>query len=448
MAATVPYPVRVEGEFEQPSRWLWLVKWLLLVPHFIVLALLWVAFGLLALISFVALLFGGRYPRGIFEFNVGVLRWTWRVMFYAFGANGTDRYPPFTLSEVPDYPARFSVEYPAGQRHGFRLIGWWLAGIPQYIVAGVFAGGVLGWGGRSLPWGGVIGLLVCVSLIVLLFRGAYPRSIFDFVLGLDRWVLRVAAYAAVMTPEYPPFRVDPGEHEPGGEQLVLPGAETPAVAPVAASRRWGFGRVLAVIAGTMVLLVGLGALAGAIAALVFDQTQRDAGGYLTTGTRTFATGTYALTSQPVRTHGWSGILGTVRIRVSSAAPVFVGIGPRGDVDRYLTGVGRAVATTGDAGARDFRTVPGGAPATRPGAQDFWVAATSGAGTRTLTWPATGGSWRLVVMNSDGGSGVRAGLALGATVPDLGWISVGLFAGATILLLVGGIVLYAALRRAA
>jgi hypothetical protein len=236
-AAQALYPLQVDGQLDQPlSRWLWLVKWVLIIPHVIVLVFLWIAFVVLTIVAFFSILFTGRYPRGIFDVNAGVLRWTWRVCFYSYNALGTDRYPPFTLADVPDYPARLNVEYPQALSRGLVLVKWWLLALPHYLVVGVFAGGA--WAGFNAAsdhggWssgGGLIGLMVLIAGVALLFTGRYPRSIFDFTMGMNRWVFRVCAYATLMTDAYPPFRLDMGAHE-SGPDAAGSDAVTPTPAP-------------------------------------------------------------------------------------------------------------------------------------------------------------------------------------------------------------------------
>ena len=236
---TVPtaYPVHVDASLDAPSRLLWLVKWLLAIPHYVVLVFLWLAFLVLSLVAFVAILVTGRYPRPLFEFNVGVLRWTWRVGYYAYGALGTDRYPPFTLAEDVDYPAQLRVDYPEHLSRGLVLVKTWLLALPHYLGVGFFVGGttVLGTtaadrtddGRMAAAQTGLIGLLVLIAAVVLAVTGRYPRAVFDFILGMNRWVLRVAAYAALMTDKYPPFRLDLGGHEPGDDASLVLGTTTP-----------------------------------------------------------------------------------------------------------------------------------------------------------------------------------------------------------------------------
>ena len=196
-----PYPLSLRGELDPDlSRWLWLVKLFLIIPHLILLAFLWVAAIVVAVIALFAILFTGRYPRGLFDFNVGVLRWTWRVGFYSLSALGTDRYPPFSLHST-DYPADISVEYPERLSQWLVLVKWPFLLIPHYIIVSFFQG-------SSQQFGGLKLILVIFASVTILFTKRYPSGIFEFVMGLNRWTFRVAAYALLMTDQYPPFRLD------------------------------------------------------------------------------------------------------------------------------------------------------------------------------------------------------------------------------------------------
>ncbi|NUS44544.1 MAG: DUF4389 domain-containing protein [Mycobacteriaceae bacterium] len=208
------YPARLRGGLDEShlSRGLWLVKWLLAIPHYVVLLFLWIGFVFATVAAAFVILFTGRYPRAIFDYNVGVLRWTWRVQYYSWTVLGSDRYPPFTL-RATDYPADVQVEYPENLSRGLVVVKWWLLVIPHYLLVAAMTGS--GWdNGEGSTGISLLGVLVLVAAVALLFTGRYPRSLFDFVLGINRWVFRVIVYAALMRDEYPPFRLDQGPDEP------------------------------------------------------------------------------------------------------------------------------------------------------------------------------------------------------------------------------------------
>lgn len=222
------YPVRVDARKDESlSRWLWLAKFLLVIPHVIVLAALWLAALGTTVIAGFAILFTERYPRPLFDFAVGVLRWTWRVGFYSTSAFGTDRYPPFRLGSDPGFPADLYVPYPERLSRGLVLVKWWLLAIPHYLVVAALSGG---WGGAHV---GLIGLLTIIAAVALLFTGDYPASLFDFIVGCNRWCLRVAAYALLLTDDYPPFRLDMGGPDPASPTPEPPTTDRyPDPAPV------------------------------------------------------------------------------------------------------------------------------------------------------------------------------------------------------------------------
>ena len=407
---TRAYPVRLTAtpEPDGPSRGLWLVKWLLVIPHAVVLAFLWLAFAVLTVVAFVAILVTGRYPRTIFDFTVGVLRWSWRVSYYAYGNLGTDRYPPFSLRSDPDYPADLHVEYPERLSRGLVLVKSWLLAIPHYLIlSALTSSGAAQAVDATDTWvwraPGLLAVLAVIAGVALLFTGRLPQGLYDLLLGLNRWALRVAGYAALMTDAYPPFRLDQG----GPDRF----AATPP--PVPAGSRWTAGPVLSVVAGALALAMGAGMALGAGAMLAARED-----GFVTTPTMSVETQGYAVVTDVLRLEG-AGLdegLGQVRLRAEAddEEEIFLGIGATDDVRTYLAGVGRSVVR---GPWLPERTVPGGPPSGAP-EDATWLAGTSGPGRQELVFEPQEGSWLIVIMPADLGAGLSADVDAGAEFPWL------------------------------
>jgi hypothetical protein len=204
---------------------------------------------------------------------------------------------------------------------------------------------------------------------------------------------------------------------------------------------WTAGRVVSLVFGVLIGLIALGLITGGAFATWATNSQRDAGGFLSTDSHSFSTSTYAITSENIdlgSSSDWtpSSVLGTLRIRATPTGQskgVFIGVGPQAAVNSYLAGVSHLVVSDWVNGDSKDVTVSGNAPRSAPVNAGIWTAKAVGVGTQSLTWRPTGGQWIVVVMNPTGAGGVSVTADAGATIPDLAWIAVGLFAVGVILL---------------
>jgi hypothetical protein len=381
------------------------------------------------------------------------------------------------------------VDYPERLSRGLVLVKWWLLALPHYVVIGFFVGGASYTvsefdgeeGGAVVSSTGLIGVLVLVASVVLLVTGRYPRPVFDLLLGLNRWVLRVAAYAALMTDRYPPFRLDMGGDDPDGH-LVLnpprpetplqggtpeppppsapapsPPSTPPAAPPPTTSSGWGAGRVVALVIGCLLLFSGLTTGAAALAMSVTDEVARDQDGFLMTPAKTLDTSTYAITSDRLELSVDEGVpawapesmfgRGRVVADPQGEGELFVGVASTTDVDAWFGDTARVVVDDLTGTVR-YRAEGSAELDGLPGDADFWVASEQGTGRQTVTWDLTNGDWTVVVMNADGASGVIARVQVGATLPVFGWATAWLWWTTAGLVLVGTlvVVLAVATRR--
>ena len=183
------YPARFEITYPtELNRWLPLVKWLLLLPHYIALAFVGIAAFFVLIFGFFAVLFTGRWPRGAFDFLVGTYRWAYRVAAYFHLM--TDAYPPFSLADDPSYPVRLDVDYPEHVANWRPLVQWLLA-IPYLFIASI------------LYW--LTGVLTIAAFFTVLFTKRVPRELFELMVPGIRWSVRGNAYSHFLTDRYPPW---------------------------------------------------------------------------------------------------------------------------------------------------------------------------------------------------------------------------------------------------
>jgi Domain of unknown function (DUF4389) len=183
------FPARFEITYpSELNRWLVLVKWLLVIPHFIALFFVGIGAFFVGIYAFFAVLFTGRWPRGAFDYLVGTFRWAYRVIAYFHLM--TDAYPPFSLADDPGYPVRLDVAYPEHIARWRPLVQWLLA-IPYLFVASI------------LYW--ITGVLTFIAFFTILFTKQVPRGMFEAMVPGLRWNIRGSSYAYFMTERYPPL---------------------------------------------------------------------------------------------------------------------------------------------------------------------------------------------------------------------------------------------------
>jgi len=173
---------------QQSSRLLIFVRWLLVIPHVLLLYLVGMLTGVIGFVAWFAILFTGRYPRGMWDFVVMAQVWSTNVASYILMLR--DEYPPFGEGT---YPVQFDLVYPAQLSRGLIFVKWLLI-IPHLIVLWFL--GIAGFFVYILAW------------FAILVTGRYPRGLFRFMEGLLRWSLRVGIYSNLLTDHYPPFSME------------------------------------------------------------------------------------------------------------------------------------------------------------------------------------------------------------------------------------------------
>jgi len=185
MASGAAYPLRFDVDYpERLSRWKIFLKWLLAFPHLIIIYVISGAMYIPAA-AFLTILFRKKYPRWWFDFLVNFLRYQYRINVYLLLMR--DDYPALDEEQA----VHLDVEYPDDLNRWLPFVKWLLA-LPHLIVLMIL--------------GIVYYVVLIIAWFAILFTARYPRPLFAYSVGVNRWALRVSAYAFyLLTDKYPPF---------------------------------------------------------------------------------------------------------------------------------------------------------------------------------------------------------------------------------------------------
>lgn len=221
-----------------------------------------------------------------------------------------------------------------------------------------------------------------------------------------------------------------------------PASGPPPAGPRSRRRGWSGLRITALVIGSILALISLFFLVVG-GQLTYRWANRD-NGYTSLRSGNVSTPGYALASPQLQLgRRWRTSVGNLRVRATgqgATTPIFLGIGPTGDVSNYLGGVGYTTVNSllvinNGSNVTHSGNAPSGSPATRT----FWLARSSGTGTQTIVWPGKLGNWTVVAMNVNGAPGLTVHGDVAGTVPALPWAAIS-FVGGGVLLLIGSLAL--------
>lgn len=197
------YPVSFEADYaaEGRNRLTTFFRWVVAIPWLVVAYLYGIVASFAVFFAWFAMVFTGRYPRGLYDFNAGYLRMVNRVNGFHYLL--TDEWPPFGGEEDPGFPIRIGVSEPmesySRAKAFFRLI----VGIPVMILAWV--------------QGLILGVVTLIAWFAILFTGRHPEGLFNPARSAAAYLTRASAYFLLITEDWPPFSLEDGTEAPAGQ---------------------------------------------------------------------------------------------------------------------------------------------------------------------------------------------------------------------------------------